>query len=84
MCFSRYTFSSNALIGTTAAFPPSKWPSGNYFTADANAVQFVNYNNANGGNYQLLPSSPFKNAASDGTDLGADIGALQAAIAGVY
>ena len=38
---------------------------------------------ANGGNYQLQNTSPYKNAGTDGKDLGADIAAIQAAIAGV-
>jgi hypothetical protein len=83
-CFSSYAFSSNAVIAPSSNFPPSKWPAGNYFPGDVTAVQFVNYNNGNGGNYQLQPSSPFKNAASDGKDLGADVVAIQSAISGVY
>ena len=83
-CFSSYAFSSNALVAVPAAYPSSKWPAGNYFAANAATVQFVNYNNANGGNYTLQPSSPYKNAGSDGKDLGADISAIQAAISGVY
>jgi hypothetical protein len=84
LCFSSYAFSSNAIIGSSLASKPSDWPSGNYFSATPAAVQFVNYNNADGGNYQLLPSSPYKNTASDGKDLGADISTLQSAISGVY
>jgi len=34
-------------------------------------------------NYRLASSSPYKNAATDGTDIGADIDALEAATAGV-
>jgi len=44
----------------------------------------VSYNNGQGGNYQLLPGSPYKNAGTDGKDLGADFNALRTAIAGVY
>jgi len=84
LCFSKYAFSYNAIIGSLFASKSSDWPSGNYFAASPGAVQFVNYNNAHGGNYQLLSSSPYKNAASDGKDIGADISALQAAISGVY
>lgn len=79
-CFTTSTFSSNAFIT-----PPtgSSWPAGNFFPKSAASVQFTNYNGGNGGNYQLLPSSPYKNKGTDGKDLGADIGALNAAIAGV-
>ena len=83
-CFNVYVFSSNALIGSPSSFPPSRWPAGNHFPASDSSVEFVNYKNGNGGNYALSPSSPYKNAGSDGKDLGADIGAIQAAIAGVY
>jgi hypothetical protein len=65
-------------------YPPTKWPGGNYFPSSASAVQFVNFNNGNGGDYHLLSTSPYKNAGSDGKDLGADINAIQSAIGGVY
>ena len=84
LCFSKYTFRYNAIIGSSMASKSSDWPPGNYFSATPGSVQFVNYNNADGGNYQLLPSSPYKNSASDGKDLGADISAMQAALSGVY
>ncbi len=83
-CFTPYTFTHNALIGSPAVFGPAVWPAGNYFPASASTVQFVNYNGGNGGNYQLLSTSPYKNAATDGKDLGADFTLLRAAIAGVY
>ena len=82
-CFQKYTFSHNAIIASPTNYPPSKYPTGNYFPALASAVGFVNYNNAIGGDYHLRSSSPYKNAGSDGKDLGADMNALEAAIAGV-
>lgn len=82
-CFSGYAFNHNAMIAVPSVFPPATWPSGNFFPASVAAVQFANFNNGNGGNYQLLPSSPYKNAGSDGKDLGANISAIQSAIAGV-
>lgn len=82
-CFVPYSFSSNAIIGSPAPFPASKWPLGNYFPANEGAVEFTNYNNGNGGDYHLLPSSPFKNKGTDGKDLGADMDAVMNAIAGV-
>jgi len=84
VCFASYSFNNNAIIGSSLASKPSAWPTGNHFPASVAAIQFTNFSSANGGNYQLLPSSPYVNAGSDGKDLGADISALQAAIAGVY
>ena len=81
-CFTNYTFSHNAIIGTSYA--STKWPVGNSFPSAASAVQFTSFNSGNGGRYQLLSSSPFAGAASDGKDLGADLNAIQAATAGVY
>ncbi len=82
-CFTTSTFQSNGLIASPSHFPPSKWPPNNFFPSTPADVQFVNYNNGNGGNYQLLSTSPYKNAGTDGKDLGADIVGLQAALAGV-
>jgi hypothetical protein len=35
------------------------------------------------GNYALAPTSPYKNAGTDGKDIGTDIAGLNAAIASV-
>jgi hypothetical protein len=67
-----------------SGFPSSTWPTGNFFPTNAAAVQFVNYNNGNGGDYHLLSTSPYKNAGTDGQDLGADINTIQSLTAGVY
>jgi hypothetical protein len=82
-CFSGYSFSNNAIIGAPAQYGPSSWPSGNWFYSSASALDFVNYNNGNGGDYHLLSSSPAKGAASDGGDLGANVSAVLSAISGV-
>jgi hypothetical protein len=82
-CFSTYSFSNNAIIASPAAFPVSKWPPQNYFPIDPGAVEFVNYNQGNGGDYHLLDSSPYENKGTDGKDLGADIDGLMNAVAGV-
>lgn len=83
-CFDRQPFASNLVIGTPPAFPPSLWPSGNFFSATAGAVQFVNYNNGNGGNYRLTTASPYRNGSTDGKDLGADVSAILSKTSGVY
>jgi hypothetical protein len=80
-CFSGYSVAGNAIIGVPTAYGPSLWPSGNYFPANPAAVNFVNFNNGSGGDYHLLPSSPYKNAASDGKDVGADVNAVMQATA---
>ena len=83
-CFSSYSFTNNVIANSPSAYPASKWPKGNFFPSDDSAIQFVNYNNGDGGDYALLSSSPYKNAGSDGKDPGADISAVTAAINGVY
>lgn len=82
-CFATYTFQSNGLIGSPSVYPPSSWPADNFFPASPEAVEFVNYNGGNGGNYELQPSSPYKNKGTDGRDLGADVVGLQQQLAGV-
>ncbi len=82
-CFTTYTFGNNGLVATPPAFPPSKWPTNNMFPQTVNDVQFTNFNSGNGGNYELLPSSPYKNMGTDGKDLGADIAGLNEMLANV-
>lgn len=81
-CFTTYTFEDNGMIASPPT-PSSSWPKGNWFPKSPSAVQFVDYNHGNGGNYALLPGSPYKDAGTDGKDLGADIAGLSAALAGV-
>jgi hypothetical protein len=82
-CFNPYTFSTNAIIVSPKSFPGSTWPAGNFFPASVAAVQFVNYNGGNGGDYHLLTSSRYTSAATDGKNLGADVDAVISATAGV-
>ena len=79
-CFNPYAFNHNALVASPQAFPPSRWPRANFFPPSTEATGFVDYGTRN---YALSASSPYKNAGSDGKDLGADSIAIQAAIAGV-
>jgi len=81
-CFTSYSFLKNAIIAAPSAYPPSKWPTGNYFPLDAGAVEFVSFSDGRDGNYQLLASSPFIGLGTDGRSLGADINALNSAIVG--
>lgn len=76
----------NVLAVPTQGAPP--YPAGNFLPATWPAVQFVNFNGGNGGDYHLLPSSPYKGIATDAaarlaaqpnalsTDLGADVDAV--------
>ena len=82
LCFSEPTFAYNAFLGSSSAYPPSAWPSGNFFYSTA-AIGFVNYNNGIGGDYHLLSSSPAKGKGSDGLDLGANVDAVLSAISGI-
>jgi hypothetical protein len=63
-----------------AAGAPSSYPEDNFFPASLAAVGFVD---VAGGNYRLAPTSPYRGAATDGRDVGADFEELQAAVQGV-
>ena len=82
-CFSSHIFSNNAVVAIPSIAPVSTWPAHNFFPTSATAVEFMNYNAGNGGNYQLQSGSPYKGAGTDGKDLGANIPGVNAAIAGV-
>jgi hypothetical protein len=53
---------------------------GNFFPANWGVVQFVDQA---GGNYRLAEASPYRNAGTDGKDLGANFDALDFAVRGV-
>jgi hypothetical protein len=82
-CFTSATFSNNALIGSPAPFPPSKWPAHNLFPQTVEDVLFTTFNDANRRDYVLQGASPYKNKGTDGKDLGADIMGLNTALANV-
>jgi hypothetical protein len=73
--FPGYVFVRYVLAGG----PALSYPAGNFFPSTLNDVGFVDLA---GGNYRLSAGSPFKGAATDGKDVGADIDAIQAAIGG--
>ncbi|HXE79122.1 MAG TPA: right-handed parallel beta-helix repeat-containing protein [Vicinamibacterales bacterium] len=63
-----------------AGGPSSLYPSGNWFPSlSALMSQFVA---PASGDYRLVAGSPYRNAGTDGKDLGADFGALTAALSG--
>jgi hypothetical protein len=81
-CWSSYTASNNAIIAYPSTQGP--WPKGNFFVANDAAVGFTDFHNGNGGDYQLLPTSPYIQMGIPGqTPLGADIPTLRAKTAGV-
>ena len=68
--FRALVFAHNVLAGGKA----SQYPAGNYFpTVDEFVAGFVNAAEAN---FALVPASPFRAAASDGTAVGADLARL--------
>ena len=81
-CFQSYTFTRNSIIAAPSKIPSNHYPNGNFFPVSAVAVHFLNYANGDGGDYRLQNSSPYKNAGTDGKDLGADIDAINAATSG--
>jgi hypothetical protein len=71
-----YTWDKNLVAGPSASYPAF---SNVYVTAPTD-IQFVNYNSGTvGGNFRLATGSAGHNAASDGSDMGADIDALERA-----
>jgi hypothetical protein len=77
-CMAPYTFAANALIGATGS-----WPAGNWYPSSASEVGFTDYNSGSGGDYNLMSTSAYATAATDGTSLGADANTVQQAITGV-
>lgn len=82
-CFNGYSFAGNVIIGTPAIANEGSWPNGNFFPSSPAAVKFVDYHGGNGGDYHLQSSSRYKRAGTDGKDIGADVDAINSAIAGV-
>ena len=79
-CFSGYLFSHNALVASPSEYPSSTWPTSNFFPTSESVVDFVNYI---GGNFALLSTSPYKDAGTDGKDLGANVPVVNAVLTNV-
>src|SRR5207247_2797564 len=62
--------------GVFAGSNPARYPANNYYPASLGAVGFVNLT---GGNYRVASTSPYRNAATDGADVGCNIEMLNAA-----
>jgi hypothetical protein len=63
---SSYTYNDLVLINSTGSSDGNTWPSGTHWSTQA-GVDFTNFS---GANYQLLISSPYHNAGTDGKDIG--------------
>jgi hypothetical protein len=74
------TIQRNIIAGANAA----TYPAGNYYPASLGNVGFVNYVPLTGGNYRLAATSPYRNAATDGTDVGCDFNKINAAAGTKY
>lgn len=68
--FNSWTLDHNGIMRTGGQ--PSNFPTGNVF-ATTYTGRFVNFNGGLDGNYRLAGSTTWDNAASDGTDIGADV-----------
>lgn len=67
-------FKKNVIVGGNAA----QYPSENFFPFSLDSVKFMN---RSAGDYRLSASSPFKNVAAEGKDVGVDFDALCRAMA---
>ncbi|HXG68762.1 MAG TPA: PKD domain-containing protein, partial [Blastocatellia bacterium] len=70
-----YLFARNVIAGAKA----SVYPANNYYPATLDEVRFVDLA---GGDYRLREDSSYKNAGTDGKDIGADLEAIQQALSG--
>ncbi len=77
--FPGWIFQNNILAGTPSG-NQGLYPATTIFPSSMSTVGFVDLA---GGDYRLAVSSPYKNAGTDGKDIGADIDAINAATAGV-
>jgi hypothetical protein len=62
-------FQRNVFIAAPAEIRPTMYPPDNWFVAGLQDIRFVD---GPSGNYRLGQDSPFRNAGTDGRDLGAD------------
>ncbi|MBA3514348.1 MAG: right-handed parallel beta-helix repeat-containing protein, partial [Pyrinomonadaceae bacterium] len=79
-----HTFTGNVLVGALLQYWDAaiRYPAGNFYPNTYEDIGFINYNGGQGGNYRLAATSQFKGTGTGGTDPGADINALDAALAG--
>jgi hypothetical protein len=66
--FTSWVFAKNVIVGVA----PGSYPSGNFYPSSVTQVGFTNP----GSDYSLAPGSPYKAAATDGTDIGANLSSV--------
>jgi hypothetical protein len=66
--FTSWVFAKNVIVGA----PTGSYPSGNFFPSSIAEVGFM----SPGSDYSLAPGSPYKGAATDGTDIGANLSSV--------
>jgi hypothetical protein len=76
-----YFPNSDVLANIIVAAPASGFPTGHFYPASMLDVGFVDYS---GGNYRLDTSSPYKRAATDGTDPGCNVDTVDGAAGTTY
>jgi len=76
--YTGYVFTNNGIVRT--AGDPGNFPLGNLFEPSWTSL-FVNFNNGLDGNYRVATGNSWKNGASDGKDVGADIDGVLGATA---
>jgi hypothetical protein len=74
--FANWIFLRNVIVGANA----TNQTAGNFFPANLGAVRFVDYAS---GDYRLAAGSPYKNAGTDGLDVGANLSSAKLAATSV-
>lgn len=74
-----YQFNNNVIVGAAESGFTYSTAGGNSYPSSVTTVQFTDLA---GGNYQLLSTSPYHNAGTDGADIGVNIPALKTALGG--
>jgi len=84
-----YEFQNNAIVvgqtgyGTSTANQQPLYPPGNFWPGDGNAgFNAIGFVNKDQKNFRLGSGSPYRNAGTNGRDIGVDMDVLEAALAG--
>jgi hypothetical protein len=76
--YTGWIFTNNGILRSAGAGP--NYPAGQLW-ATSWGPQLVNFNGGLDGNYRVAAGSSWKNAASDGSDVGADVDGAEGATA---